>query len=351
MSIKWTIGAVIAVLSGMLVLPGAAVAHHIDLGGSIECADGTWEMHADYSGGDSNSVIFVAFEGDQYDILNDNLANNDAANPANQDEIDRDWGTDDGDGPNTEFGVNTTINHSVELDNNTADDDFNFSPLRDRFEVDGHGGTPDETDHLDSFIAVDGTYQNVDDRPDDQVQLETWLYFANSDSVLDNDLHDNGDFADDGDSSDDWRDYDVFQITTDQFWVECGGEYCVNGDTGVEQLSFQSTATNDCGPVRLCVDGKSQTVTQYDADQIDGATIGSCTPSEPPPPPTSTEPQPETIAEEEAVAEVSPAIEVVALPSAGQGSAAGVSYTWAAIFGLAVVGLGGATALMARPRK
>lgn len=351
MSIKWTIGAVVAVLSAMLVLPSVAVAHHNDLGGSIECADGTWEIHADYHGGNGNSVIIAAFEGDPYDILNANVANNDAANPANQGEIDRDWGADDGDGPNTEFGVNTTINPAVELDNNTDDNDFNFSPNRDRFEIDGHGGSPDATDSLESFIAVDGTYQNVDDRPDDQVQLETWLYNANSDNVLNNDLHSNGDFENDGDSRSDLRDYDFYQITTDQFWVECGNEYCVDGDTGVDQLSFQSTATNDCGPVRLCVEGKSTTVTEYDADQIDGATVGSCTPNEPPPPPTSTEPEPQTPAPEQAVLEVSPAIEVVALPSAGQGTMSGVSYLWAALLGLAVLGLGSTTMLLARPHK
>lgn len=133
---------------------------------------------------------------------------------------------------------------------------------------------------------------------------------------------------------------------------------CIDGDTvtGIEYDLNQHGATNDCNPVRLCLDdNQSATVTKFDAEGLleEGATRGSCTPSDTPPPTiitTVTEVEPQQV--EQAVAAVFPPVEeVAALPSAGYGDAGGITYTWVAILGLAVVGFGGATALMARPRK
>jgi von Willebrand factor type A domain len=70
------------------------------------------------------------------------------------------------------------------------------------------------------------------------------------------------------------------------------GQICVNGRFVTAQEGL--TATNDCGAVRLCVDGQSVTVSQFEADNLldDGATRGSCVPAEGPPPPTPIPPTP-----------------------------------------------------------
>jgi hypothetical protein len=137
-----------------------------------------------------------------------------------------------------------------------------------------------------------------------------------------------------------------FNICVDGGFTE--GDYPVN--------EAPPTGTNDCDPVRICDDGQSMTVTEYVANNnpdLQDADPGSCVPSEnPPPPPPTTEEEPEEPVEEveEAVAEVSPVVEeVAALPAAGYGTTDGSGIAWAAILGLALIGIGGgATVLIAR---
>jgi hypothetical protein len=80
----------------------------------------------------------------------------------------------------------------------------------------------------------------------------------------------------------------------------CVETACLNGDYTGQAVNVL-TDTGDCGPVRLCVDGQSMTVTEYDANNLSGATDGSCVPSDttpgrttdsstpPPPPPSPTQ--------------------------------------------------------------
>jgi hypothetical protein len=141
---------------------------------------------------------------------------------------------------------------------------------------------------------------------------------------------------------------------------DCGTtSLCVNGDivTGVEFDLNQLGATNDCNPVRLCLtNGESATVTKFDAESLlaDGATKGSCTPSENPPPTvttttTVTETIPQPVEQvETAVSDVSPAVdEVAVLPSTGYGET-GSSFNWTALAAIVFIGIGASTVLVAR---
>jgi hypothetical protein len=302
MSYKWAVGAVMAVVSAVLVLPGVASAHHPELDGSVNCNDGSFNVSATYFGGTQGNnertiEMFLDDGGssDQYDGANNTT----------------DWNplvitqhTDTGPGPD--------------------------------FEWHNNGGTSNDHFHADDnytgpfvFFEVDGTYYDLE-------------------SFVQNDIDIRADINSGQDAYIEVRQTNSEDLDFD----ECVHDYCVNGDTGVDQLQFESTATGDCDPVRLCVDGESMTVTEFDAESLDGEK-GSCTPGDLPPPNVpglEEEPALEAVVEQ-AVAEVSPVIEVVALPSAGQGDVGGVTYTWVAILGLAVVAFGGATALMARPRK
>ena len=109
--------------------------------------------------------------------------------------------------------------------------------------------------------------------------------------------------------------------------------------------------TGNCEPVRICVEGESQTVSEFEAEQIEGATAGSCVPFEPPPALsiTTTQPMPRTAIEPPE--EATPASEeAVALPAAGYGDARGAD-TWLAAIGLTFAIFGAATALMARQSR
>jgi hypothetical protein len=123
---------------------------------------------------------------------------------------------------------------------------------------------------------------------------------------------------------------------------------CIDGQV-VEGTADE--ATNDCDPVRLCVDGESVTVTEFDAESLDGDP-GSCVPTEPPPPTTTTpEPTPEPTQEVEAVQEEAPIEEVAALPSAGSGGSGGGSAAWGIGAAALLISLGGVIAVAARPRR
>jgi hypothetical protein len=69
----------------------------------------------------------------------------------------------------------------------------------------------------------------------------------------------------------------------------CAETACLNGDFSAQAVNVL-TDTGDCGAVRLCVNGQSMTVTEYDADNLMGATQGSCVPYEAPPAGTAAAP-------------------------------------------------------------
>ena len=135
-------------------------------------------------------------------------------------------------------------------------------------------------------------------------------------------------------------------------------EVCINGQFASGTVSeLDGKGTNDCEPVRICANGDSQTVTEYQAEKIDFEHLGSCVPQEDPPPPSETDPEPQELVEEteeveevlSVVAGVSPVIdEVAVLPAAGNGTTGGNGIAWALVFGMALIGVGGATVLAAR---
>jgi hypothetical protein len=299
MNLKWAFGTVVAVLTAMLVLPGIASAHHPDLNGSVDCSDGSFNVTATYTGGNSSRNIEM--------ILSDGGGDDQFHGPTN------DW---------------APLEIEYHEDIVVPGPDFEFDDSQDRFEADaGYTGPFD-------FFEVNGTYYDLA-------------------SFVENDIDIYADINTGTDAHIEVRQTDSEDIDFDG----CIKDYCVDGSNGVDQLEFESTATNDCDPVRICLaSGESITLTEYQANQLtEEFTPGSCTPSEPPPPNVpGPEEEPEEPVEEvqEAVAEVSPAVEeVAALPAAGQSDIGGVSYTWVAIFGLAVIGFGGATLVSARQRK
>ena len=301
MNIKWAIGAVIAVLAATLVLPGVASAHHPEVNANTECS-GTFVIDVDYVGGNSDRRVYIEIDGQNWD---DDFSN--------------------GSSPPAGMAVEQSDSHYVP----TGGDDYFF------FDSD-----PGEED----FFVLSGDFDSVQNNGGD-VTVDANITFSNGFDHPNAGADDSATVTagpdGDGDPNNDWE--------------KCIITYCEAGDAdGGADYSFQATSTNDCDPVRLCVDGESMTVTEFDAETLDGDP-GSCTPGDtpPPPPPSTTEVEPEEPVEEvqEAVAEVSPAVEeVVALPAAGQGIG-GISYTWIALFGLAVIGFGVATALTARQRE
>jgi hypothetical protein len=136
---------------------------------------------------------------------------------------------------------------------------------------------------------------------------------------------------------------------------DCGtASLCIDGDivTGIEYDLNQHGATNDCDPVRLCVDDEhSATVTKFDAEGLleEGATKGSCTPTETPPPTiTTTVAEVEQTQVEQAVeAAFPPVVEVAVLPSAGYGDTS-TGFAWTALAALSLIGIGGGLFMVAR---
>jgi len=310
MGIKWAIGTVVSVLAAVLVLPGIASGHSADVHTETECDGGTFTISADYEGGTGAVREYIRIlddpAGDQSDVLT-NL-NNDTVLP-------------------TGMTADTSLSGATITE-------LPFPGVEATFVEDGD---PDyfkfsDIDTAENFFALNGTYQSVEDFGGDVT-----VYVLQTDDF-------------DGDEE---RSGAVGTVTSATDWEKCRITYCEAGDqNGGNNLSFLATPENNCDPVRLCVDGESITVTEFDAESLDGEK-GSCTPSEPPPPPTLVvEPSPEPTPEPTAVAEVSPAVEeVVALPSAGYGTTSGGSYAWAILLAVTLVGLGGVTALVARPRK
>jgi hypothetical protein len=129
----------------------------------------------------------------------------------------------------------------------------------------------------------------------------------------------------------------------------CVVPLCVDGQhVTVPQAS--ETDTGDCDPIRVCVDGQNFLVTEHEQAEKDLDT-GDCpgyeTPRTPPPtPPTVTTPPVQQVAA--AVSQVLPA----ALPSTGMGpDESSSSFSWGAAVAVALLSLGGLTALMARRQE
>jgi hypothetical protein len=322
---RWAIGAIAAAFCATVLLPGVASAHHVDLDKTFSCEDGTFQIDADYTGGDGNRVIIIKVDGDQYDG-----------------------------NPNDFAGMTATTNSDVDNPDNTPDDeDFNFSTDRDRFEIDGHPNNTeegiDETDSNPNFFVLQGGFDAVDAQPDDSVDVESKMYEANSDSVLDNALV-NDDFENDGNTSSDLVDTDNKSITVLDY-EECIITVCTDGDHVSDYEFEQGADTGDCDPVRVCVDGQNFVVTEFEQQEGD-LQVGDCIPFEetPPPPTTTTITTTTTLppaAPVEPEAEVLPA----ALPATGMGPGETSSgFSWGAAAAVVLLGLGGGTALLARRR-
>ena len=337
MSFKFALGAVIAVVAGAFMIPGIASAHEVSVNGTVTCEDGTFDIVADYHGGSGNRIVTVSVNGDSYDIdqgdIITNLGDNDANLPENQPAIDEDY---------TEGGqnLNTTLSGLLDLDTDSDvnDEESNFDVDRDRFAFDGHGGDLDSTDQLDAFFAVDGHFDDLDNNGG-SVEVVARMYGATDESAL---------------NSPNLNDQNNPFIMSDSDEVDVGSfdgcviDICLAGATGVETYEWVGGATGDCNAVNLCVNNVPTIVSEFTADQLglvddeDG-----CIPGDSAPPTIttiSTEPEPEV----EEVAEVSPAVdEVVALPSTGYGTTSG-GIAWAAVAALAMIGIGGSVAVVAR---
>jgi hypothetical protein len=291
MSTKWTIGVIIAVLAAMFALPGIASADHHAVVTAETACDGTFAIDADYFGSGISANVFITYNGNNYD---------------------------DG------------LNEGVDGDAGDIPDDM--TATRDDSHYNAVGG-PDYFDFAaneddEDFFTLDGTYDSV-------VNAGSAVTVAAD--VTNGGVDDSATVSSDGD------------------WDKCIIDYCQAGDSdGGTDFSFKATPDNNCDPVRLCVDGESVTVTEFDAESLDGEK-GSCTPTSDPVITTvSTEPAPTPVEElEQVVAEVSPATdEVVALPSAGLGDpSGGANFGLIGLLAVTVVGFGGTTALMVRARK
>ena len=295
MSFKWTIGAVIAVVAGMFMLPGIASAdHEVVITANTDC-DGTFVIDADYHAStildfQTNVVILVNGEDwdDEFgDAVNDNPGDTDVPGP---------------------FG--TTVDHDSDAYQTAGGpDSYQF----------------DNVDDNEDFFVMNGTYNNV------AVDAPGSIIVASSSDAI----NDSATVTDGLDGS----------------WSECVTDFCVAGDSdGGTDLSFLATPTGDCNAVSLCVNNVNVIVSEFTADEqglVDDA--DGCVPGDaaPPPPPVVEEEAPpveETATESEVAGAVE---EVVALPSTGSGTSSG-GMAWAAVAALAMIGIGGSVAVAAR---
>ncbi len=372
---RWAFGTVAAVLAAIVVLPGIASAHHVNLDGSVTCESGNFEIHANYSGGGNNKIIVVSVNNDVYDIdegdMVTDLPDNDANLPANQPAVDEDY-TENGQ------GINTTISGLVDLDpdGSTDDDEFNFSTDRDRFEIDGHGGTADSTDALNSFFAIDGHYDDVVNLANGgSITLATQMYAASNESDLDDSVPGTGNGLEDSDSftvnvesfSDCIEDVCIegqeggFENGTQYEWLNGEDGLCVQINACVDGVIVGETlpegqtvtGTDDCGPVKVCVQGDLEVFTEFEVNEDNIEGDGTCDGT---PIVTNNFPNPGGF-----VTPLAPVIQVAAavsqvlparLPSTGMGpDATSSSFSLGAALAVALLGLGGMTALVARRQE
>lgn len=296
MNIKWTIGAIIAVLSAVVVLPGVASAHDAGLSGEAsECRDAQGAFTIDWT------LTSHAPSYRELDGFDENEFNGDFNNPPPFNE-------------NVDNGVLDVVDGSIAPSLTLADFGLDGDGIH------GNGSASAQT-------AYDGSGEpNAIIYAEGRVQ---WTSTSGNTVYAEQDIRSN-------------------DVNRPDY---CRMDVCEDGDL-VSQAVNEVNNTGNCDPVRMCVDGDSLTVTEFDAQSLDGEK-GSCTPSEDPPviTTTSTEPEPEVPAPEQAVLAVAPAVEeVAALPSAGYGTTSDASTAWAALLGLALLGLGGTTLLVARSR-
>jgi hypothetical protein len=296
MNIKWALGTVVLIVSGMFALPGIVSADPGEITGSSAtyCDDGGFSLELDFNAGSDGGDAYVEIEGDSYA---------ETAPPA---------------------GMTATGEDDPDFYSSLSPNEWDFENFESR----------------DDFFTLSGDYDSVDALGGGVLDVDYRLEW-NGDN---NDVFQTGGLSiSSGPDGDDNPDND---------WEKCIITYCEAGDVdGGNDYSFQASPTNDCDPVRICLDGESMTVTEYTAGQA-GGEKGSCVPSEnPPPPPPATEEGPaEPVSEvEEAVEEASPtAEEVAALPAAGLGETNASGNAWIALLGLTLLGVGGTTVLIMR---
>jgi hypothetical protein len=324
---RWAIGAIAAVLSSMVFLPGVVSAHHVIIETTISCDEGTFDATIDYFGGDDQNIIIV--------VEVEGLRFSGAATTG---------------GINTQLHpgvVNAPANWSAP---GGANNQFTYSSDRERFEIDSHGGTPDLTDEFDDFMSINGTYDDVV-AAGGSVDIEAQMFNAGggNDAVLDDQPEGVG--APGAGTSPYIPLPPYTQTTTESVTLEdfenCRGEACVDGEVVNGVLVFQGT--DDCDPVEVCIDGEVQTVSEFEAEQGDLEDADACVtiflpppPSSPPPPTTTTPPVQQVAA---AVSEVLPA----RLPSTGMGpgaATAGVSLV--AVMAVTLLSIGGVATMVAK---
>jgi hypothetical protein len=307
LSIRWVLGGATALLAALLVLPGIASAHHPEIDGESSCNnDGSWHVDFTVGNSESNSNAWTSFDN-----------NNGFLNPDS--------------GPFSE-GRDMRV-EDISATEGTVEDVAAGDIVQDGESASGLiSDIPNEAANTELDVDAYWRYYNSG------IEALAGAISGIAANALDNEV------TAGRSETFDAPDFDP-----------CKTSVCTDGQTGVESFIDFANPTGDCDPVRLCVDGQSMTVTEFTADTLD-AEPGSCVPSEDPPAITTTSTEPEVeeepVEEVEAVAAVSPAIEeVAALPAAGQGDVGGVTYTWIAVFGLALLGLGSATALTARSHR
>jgi hypothetical protein len=301
MSIKWAIGAGIAVLSAMFVLPGIVSAHHAELSGEAsDCRDAQGAFTIDWT-------------------LQSYAPNNRELDGFDEYEFDGDFNNPPPFNENVDQGVLDVVDGSVAP--SLTLDDFGLGSDG----IHGNGSASAQT-------AYDGSAE-----PNPVIYAEgrvQWTSTQGNTVYVEQDIRSN--------------DINRPDYCRENFNICESGDF-VKGDHAVNEAA--PTGTNDCDPVRMCVDGESVTVTEFDAASLDGDK-GSCTPTEDPPTiiTTVTEPEPTPVLQQAVLSETPPVDEVVALPAAGYGSTSGSNVAWTAMVALVLVSLGGATALATRRR-
>ena len=302
---RWAIGAVVAVLSAMVVLPGVASAHHPEFGSELDCANGDYHIEATYFAGSN--------------------ANNSGPRNVKMYLVDLPSSNDQFDGDlNDWHDLQITVNEDVDDEG----PEFEFDDGDNRFEADNHYYPgPDGF----TFFEVDGSYLDLDEFND---LIPGYAIRADINFGPDAQIGVTEDYV------------------GDQEWEQCVIPICVDGAAGAaEDLPFINSGTGDCDPIRVCVDGQNFLVTEFE-QQESGLATGDCIPYEPPPvpptPPTITTPPAPVQQVAAAVSEVLPA----RLPSTGMGPGENSSsFSWAAAVAATLLALGGMTALVARRKE
>jgi hypothetical protein len=127
---------------------------------------------------------------------------------------------------------------------------------------------------------------------------------------------------------------------------------CEDGERGVERPVNEAVDTGDCDFVRVCIEGHSQAVTEFDLEE-QSLEEGTCEPPLIPPAPPVTPPVTTTAPALPPAAPVEPEAEVlpVALPATGMGRGeASGGIRWDAAAAGLLLGIGGAAIVLARHR-